>query len=139
MCPWGTVRWEGSRPVLGKDKSFIAYLGVLKAPASIRLEQEAQPPFLLRGICSRKFPLVGEAGTSPARGDLPCPRHSLGGPFDSFFRADQMCCGCFPSLTVLAVRDGRDLSPGILSGLTGSRFYYFFNFYLYLLNRNSYC
>lgn len=50
----------------GKDKSFITYLGVLKAPANIRLEQEAQPPSLLGGINSRIIPLAEEVGTSPA-------------------------------------------------------------------------
>lgn len=33
MCPWGVVRWEGSQPVLGKDKSFITFLDVLKVPS----------------------------------------------------------------------------------------------------------
>lgn len=51
--------------MLGKDKSSITYLGVLKAPANIRLEQEAQPPFLLGGIGSGMIPLAREVGTSP--------------------------------------------------------------------------
>lgn len=63
--------------MLGKDKSSITYLGVLKAPANIRLEQEAQPPFLLGGINSGMIPLAGEVGTSPVPAVLLCPRHSL--------------------------------------------------------------
>lgn len=93
----------------GKDKSFITYLGVLKAPANIRLEQEAQPPSLLGGINSRIIPLAEEVGTSPAsRGSA--VSKALFGEDMAAFRADKECCGCSSSITVLAVQGG--LSPG---------------------------
>lgn len=110
--------------MLGKDKSFITYLGVLKAPESIRLEQKAQPPLLLGGISSGIILLAGEAGTSPASRRSAVSKAIFGKSWQLLGQA--RCAVAAPHHSQCwHFRVGGISAQGLLSGLMGSRFCYF--------------